>query len=1170
MKPPQAWLGRARLAALLAALLPCVAPAPAPAGTTGGLRGRVLDEATGAAIAHARVDAVAPSQNATAETDSSGAFSFIALAPDTYLVSVERPGYEPQTASGVTVLADQVQTLATFTLRKPLRTVAHVRARSPSDLVRSGTTSDVYSIDAAGQAAAQTAGGPGGLNQAYSAIAAVPGVNLPQGQQGWYQLAYIRGGDYSDVANELDGIPVQRASDFAPTTMLSNLGQQEVQVYTGGTPPSAEASGLSGFVNQVIKTGTYPGYRDASLGIGAPTFYHKLTVEAGGVVGNNTMSYYVGLSGADQGYRYADQFNGGGPSQFFAPLNVATGLNGTVFDGSGPAYFSAGPSYAIAHTQDRETVVNLRFKLGDGAARLPDHLQVLFVTSEIYGQFYSSLNDLGGPAYVAQAFGAPATFVDENVYNGALFAPPEAGKIGVAFSPSTPAHAAFDGPIPPNLRDADDHGVSILKLQYEKNFSSSSLLRVFGYSEYNNWFLNGPVSAFLTYGGELQDYEVHGNTFGATAMYLNQLSFKHLFTATASYQTQRLETISNDTFGVITTNLVDPRGNCYSPATGFYASCFVPIYSAAGLNPLGGLNQYGQYGAALPGYPTESLVPALTPPPGTPAANNGARWLVTEDGREAQVDRITPYFSAFSLADEWHPNDRLTLNAGLRVENYDYRLDDTAGGFPAREFWFGAYDREFCFGAGATAVQHAGVDPATGSSLCPAGTNANLVNASPPTIAFTAYQPRLSFSYAAGRDTVVRGSYGRYAAPAPTSYQQFDVVQQNLPSFIGQFLPYGFNEPFHQSRPSYSSNFDLSLEQRFGGSDVSLKLTPFYRSTQDQLANFPIGAQGILDGLNVGRQRNYGFEFEIRKGSFDRDGVAAQLSYTYTRSRVRYSDFGTGGRNEIDNLNDYIRAFNAYTSACTKTSNAALCGATSNGVPAAACYTTGGLPDPSCAAGGVANPYFASAPQPLMDRNGEFVPYDILPVPFYGANSYETPHVATLLLNYKRGRFALTPTFTYSSGASYGSPLVWPGYDPLSCTGTLAGSNQADPKTCSNYLFIPDAYTGRFDSFGTLREPARLTANLQLGYAVSRHLTLKLAMTGLGDWCFQRGYAWDNPSTCVYSQLASNKLAPAGNFVSNPPPQLAYPYGSWYNNEETGFVGQRLPFSAFLTLDVRL
>ena len=73
-------------------------------------------------------------------------------------------------------------------------------------------------------------------------------------------------------------------------------------------------------------------------------------------------------------------------------------------------------------------------------------------------------------------------------------------------------------------------------------------------------------------------------------------------------------------------------------------------------------------------------------PAGTPAALNGAKNLITNDGRNVQIDEITPFFSAASLADQWHPNERTTINAGIRVENFDYRLDDTVSGYPARAF----------------------------------------------------------------------------------------------------------------------------------------------------------------------------------------------------------------------------------------------------------------------------------------------------------------------------------------------------------------------------------------------------------------------------------------------------------------------------------------------------
>jgi hypothetical protein len=135
--------------------------------------------------------------------------------------------------TGITVFADADQTF-TATMSPVIRTIAHVTAQSAASLVRSGTTSDVYSINAAGQQAAQGLSGAGSLNNAYGAIASAPGVSLDAGENSWWQTVHVRGGDIDQVGYELDGIPVNRAYDNAPQTMLSSLGSQEVQVYTGG------------------------------------------------------------------------------------------------------------------------------------------------------------------------------------------------------------------------------------------------------------------------------------------------------------------------------------------------------------------------------------------------------------------------------------------------------------------------------------------------------------------------------------------------------------------------------------------------------------------------------------------------------------------------------------------------------------------------------------------------------------------------------------------------------------------------------------------------------------------------------------------------------------------------------------------------------------------------
>ena len=222
-----------------------------------------------------------------------------------------------------------------------LRTIGTVRARTTTDVVRPGTTSDVYSINSAKQAAATAVGGPGGVDFAYSGLATVPGLYILQGQQGWQQLISVRGGDPGDVAVELDGVPMFRASDGGTASTLSSLGQQELQAYTGGAPASADANGLSGYINQVMRTGTYPGFVDATLGAGYPTFYHKASIEFGGATPEPLFTYFFATSGVNQGYRYCGQdMCGGYTNGFFYPLQV-TGKSGSVYDGSLAGLFRA-------------------------------------------------------------------------------------------------------------------------------------------------------------------------------------------------------------------------------------------------------------------------------------------------------------------------------------------------------------------------------------------------------------------------------------------------------------------------------------------------------------------------------------------------------------------------------------------------------------------------------------------------------------------------------------------------------------------------------------------------------------------------------------------------------------------------------------------------------------
>jgi outer membrane receptor protein involved in Fe transport len=1197
---------RRLLLSLVAVLISVFLALPAPASTTGSIRGRVVDSTTNAPIAGAKVTAESPSQSATTLTDSTGSFSFLALSPDSYTIRVEKTGYETAAQAGAVVFADQSSSYV-ISLASALRTIAHVASRSSGSLVRPGTTSDVYSINAAGQKATQSVAGSGSLNQAYGAIASVPGVSMPSGQQGWYQAVYIRGGDYDQVAYEFDGVPVVRQSDFAPIVTLSALGQQEVQVYTGGTPATSNSTGLAGYINQVIKTGTSPGYANAEGSIGAPQFYHLASAEAGGSTPDRLFSYYVGLAGADQGYRYIDQFNGVGDPRYFYPLSVRS-ENQVYFvvDGScllvAPhckndpnfgAKFSPGNSYFQANGADRENVMNFHIGIPhkDGAGK--DDIQLLYVTGNIETQFYSSLNDV----YSNGVWPDGIPYLDSTYYNGRLGQAPVPSQLVNAPFPSSPGGRILNNTtvggttttpslVGANQRDGNNVGFSVEKAQYQRNFDNHSYLRLLAYGEYSDWLINGPDGAQLDFAADPAEYDVLANIYGANAIYSNQLSSKNLFTASLAYTLQTLSnynaefasvagnTVPASGLGTVISSYVGNNGNCYNYRTGAQWSCFDKG------------SQGGIVTSQKPGCPAPANFPAMCLTPGTallgtPAALAGAHWVMTEDGRSAQVDTVAPYFTSLALADVWTPNDRLLINLGARMDEFQYHLNNTAAGYPARAFWFNAFNNENC-GAPATNPISRWNESTDTFGSCPAGyqplttPGVGLVNSVPSSVTYWEFSPRVGLTYTLNTNTVLRASLGKYVRAPATSAQEVNAVQQDLPDEISPFYKLGYLTPYHPNEPDTSSNYDFSWEQRIKGTNLSFKLSPFYRSTRNQVQYFATDpATGVGTGLNVGTQQSSGVEFSFQGGDFSKDGLSFQLSYTYTSSKIKYSTTANNV-SVLDSFNSAIEQYNSYTKACAgSAANSTMCGGgvyAGNAVPV---FHNGGAT--------VDNPYYASAPEALIDRNGWFTTYDFIPTAFNNANGFAVPDVATLVVNYKHSRFSVTPNLTYTSGSSYGSPLSWPGYVPQSCYQSPALTPSAPGASCNGtyttasgstaapgVVFIPDPYTHRFDGLGSLLQPWQLTLNLAASYDINPRLSLTMTASNLFNACFQRGYAWDDSNICMYSNLPSNILAPAGNFLTTPPVQLKYPYGPWSNQNEVGYTAVKQPFQMTFDLHIRL
>jgi hypothetical protein len=1162
-------------------------------GTTGSITGVVVSTA-GTPIAGARVVVASPSETSTAVTDASGRFVMLSLAPDTYTITASKEKFETASLTGVSVFSDQVQTIRVV-LAPSLRTIAHVTARSSMDLVKPGTTTDVYSVNSAVTQAAVGIGGGGNLNNAYSAIATVPGVFVPQNQQGWFQTVYIRGGNYDQVGYEFDGVPVNRSFDNYPGSTAGTLGQQELQVYTGGGTVGESASGLAGFINQVIKTGTFPGFANVSGGIATPTFYHNLQFEVGGATPNRMFSYYLGVGGYNQDYRYLDQFNGsnlglvwGYPAIAFNTTNLYFGgvypicgfnppSGAGLYNGPNPSPiwdpYSLNPhqsghialptgttndpgcyqtitpaynAYGVSNIADRESVVNLHIGIPHKRDAGRDDIQLLYNVTYLQTQFYSSQNDLGphiitqlsqlffGPQYPVPLvwpdfitwpsgthFGQSPNGVKPVPYFDPASPGNRCANVNPYQTPGTPPVIAGACPggtwsaVLPSNRDGVSNDASIAKVQYQHNMGSNAYFRVYGYIFYSDWLQAGPLSwgePFSGFGADSYDYELESHTRGLTGTYANQINPQHLVTFDVNYVTATTNrynnTNFNNTLSSIATNLV--KGNeCIAWRNG----------------RLGGQNY--QEGQPAPCNSNITSGTFTDPEPGP--ALSGADWQITYTGNSGFVNNVTPNFTALALQDLWTPTDKLNINLGLRDEIYEYNLANTANN--GQNFWFLAGQREFCYNPVTLSPYFIPTPPASGrppipfigfncpidrsiparpvQTVHPDGKDGHLLlsNNYSPTLADYAFTPSLGMTYTVNPDTVLRFSAGRYAQEPQTYQVQYNAKDNNLAYDLFQaWWQYGYTTPKHDPLVQYSNNFDFSYERRFKGTDMSIKLTPYYRYATNQI--YSIGLPfGLSGGLNSGVERVDGFETEFTKGDFNKNGLSFLISYTYTNAAERWANFPNTTINPLDPYNQDIANFNGLTRA----------GGGSQ------CYENFAgqvYPDPKCVRlkprynPPIWNPYYAMAPQPLLDRNGWY------PVGLDFA--YLSPNTLSAVVNYKRNRLTITPAMQFDEGSPYGNPADVMGIDPRVCTNNSAGMLnspihkknplQADYTTCflaatqngtsPGVFYIPNPMTGSFDSFGTFRQPSQLNFSLQLGYEISPRIKASLLLANLVNACF--------------------------------------------------------------------
>jgi Carboxypeptidase regulatory-like domain/TonB dependent receptor/TonB-dependent Receptor Plug Domain len=725
---------------------------------------------------------------------------------------------------------------------------------------------------------------------------------------------------------------------------------------------------------------------------------------------------------------------------------------------------------------------------------------------------------------------------------------------GIYFAPGTAAHD-FDGPIPldDNSINVNQNNTGIVKLQYTYALSQSAYLRAYGYSFYSNWMSSSPTfgasGEYIPAYPESADYELMTHTVGGALDFQDQISDQHLLSVSGNYTTAGVIRWNNSSAYAGCLGACDggsPIGymslgkggkyTCYDPTAGTPQACIT--------------GNYFSVAAGKPVSPTWVAFAQSGPdgfaPSGTPAAVKGATWdSLWEGNATGSYNSVSPRFTNASLSDQFRPNDKILINAAIRYDNFTYDLPDSAT--PATEFYANETAQYTCIQPStntvllqplapgqpppasaqyvegncnqAAAMLHA-AGPHTGW-VHPNGTvqngvlAPNFTAASPASYSLNYWEPRFSATYTQSPDTVWRVSAGRFTQPPITASVQYLSASGDESSVWNNTMGLGFFSPFHPIPGISSAQYDGSLEHHFRGTDMSFKITPFYTWVNDWQQQTFIGANFVTQ-VPVGVNRNYGAEFQFNKGDFARDGWSGQLAFTYTNSKVQFQNIptSTGGviPNQTTSLNQAIAQYNLLTKAgggspCYQDQKPVSC-SEPNGKIAAGFDT-------------ILNPYYNAPAQPLLDPNGWYNPYTtaIAPNEFGVISSYISPYVASILVNYRHDKLAVTPSIGFQAGGYYGSPLDTEGVDPRACmansaaTGITKLSPKTNPLQCNyltttspgvgtfSYLYIPNPQTGAF-LFDNYENPSSLVGNLQVSYDVNPRIRLTVLAVNLFHACF--------------------------------------------------------------------
>ncbi|HYZ16681.1 MAG TPA: TonB-dependent receptor [Candidatus Acidoferrum sp.] len=431
----------------IAVAMPC--PARAAEATTGTIAGSVASP-SGQPLSGVHVVATSPSGRSTATTDARGRFTILGLAPDSYTISAESPGYEIAAQAGITVLPGQTQQLA-IRLAGALRTIGSVKATSNAFVV--GSPSDTFTVSGEAARARTPPVSSSGLanytaGTVQGAIASVPGIDLDP-----FANAILRGGKIDDAVFEYDSVPIPQGLIAEPGgnvvgAQLPTTGIASTNVNLAGYEAQGD-NALGGVIDQIPAVGTYPGKTSLELGNGIGPAYRSADLQILTATPDLKWRYALSSSFGSEYFSYGD-------GRSFYPAEAATyGL-------------------ALQNRSHDSTSGNIHYRLTPN-----DDLSVLgLVGQATYDQY--------GSPYAGQTFGA---------FDGSVLTYP--GEINPNAPVTFPSRVRGNyDVIKAQWLHTGERSLSRVQL-YESRFGSTAG----GPFWDENGFPNGPISLFAQQGG---------------------------------------------------------------------------------------------------------------------------------------------------------------------------------------------------------------------------------------------------------------------------------------------------------------------------------------------------------------------------------------------------------------------------------------------------------------------------------------------------------------------------------------------------------------------------------------------------------------------------------------------------------------------------------------------